>query len=118
HHRRRPGCRRHPRLPRRGPRLAGGGGPPPTPVPPARVAARGGPHRPGRPTAAVAWAGPPGTRVEVRNLFVNTPARREFPRTAQTELGHVKEAFVRLALSRPGVHLTLSHDGRLVYDVP
>jgi DNA mismatch repair protein MutL len=72
----------------------------------------------GRPTAAVAWAGPPGTRVEVRNLFFNTPARRKFLRTAETELGHVKEAFVRLALSRLGVHLTLSHGGRPLYQVP
>jgi DNA mismatch repair protein MutL len=72
----------------------------------------------GRPTAAVAWAGPPGTRVEVKNLFVNTPARRKFLRSAETELGHVREAFVRLALSRLGVHLTLAHGGRLVSEVP
>jgi DNA mismatch repair protein MutL len=67
---------------------------------------------------AVAWAGPPGTRVEVRNLFFNTPARRKFLRTADTELGHIREAFVRLALARLGVHLTLTQDGRLVYEVP
>jgi DNA mismatch repair protein MutL len=72
----------------------------------------------GRATAAVAFAGPPGTRVEVRNLFFNTPARRKFLRSAETELGHVKEAFVRLTLSRLGVHLTLSHDGRRLYEVP
>jgi DNA mismatch repair protein MutL len=72
----------------------------------------------GRATAAVAFAGPPGTRVEVRNLFFNTPARRKFLRTAETEMGQVREAFVRLALSRLGVHLTLSHDERLVYEVP
>jgi DNA mismatch repair protein MutL len=72
----------------------------------------------GRATAAVAFAGPPGTRVEVRNLFFNTPARRKFLRSAETELGHVKEAFVRLALSRLGIHLTLTHDGRLLYEVP
>src|SRR5262249_15633165 len=72
----------------------------------------------GRATAAVAFAGPPGTRVEARNLFFNTPARRKFLRTAETEMGKVREAFVRLAVSRRGVHLTLSHDERLVYEVP
>src|SRR5262245_36449897 len=72
----------------------------------------------GRATAAVAFAGPPGTRVEARNLFFNTPARRKFLRTAETEMGQVREAFVRLALSRLSVHLTLSQDERLVYEVP
>src|SRR5262249_45426093 len=56
----------------------------------------------GRARAAVAFAGPPGTRVEARNLFYNTPARRKFLRTAETEMGQVREAFVRLALSRLG----------------
>jgi len=72
----------------------------------------------GSPKGAVAWAGPGGTRVEVRQLFFNTPARRKFLRAPETELGHIREAFIRLALSRLGVHLTLTHDGRLVYEVP
>jgi DNA mismatch repair protein MutL len=70
------------------------------------------------------WNGSPGTRVEVRHLFYNTPARRKFLKAIPTEMGHVSEAFTRLALAhckplRPhGLHLTLRHNGKSVYDVP
>src|SRR5262245_58512821 len=65
-----------------------------------------------------AWNGSPGTRVEVRHLFFNTPVRRKFLRTVQTEMGHVCETFTRLSLSHPRVHWTLRHGGKLVYEVP
>jgi DNA mismatch repair protein MutL len=65
-----------------------------------------------------AWNGAPGTRVEVRHLFYNTPARRKFLRTIPTEMGHVAEAFTRLALARCELHLTLRHNGKHVYEVP
>ena len=65
-----------------------------------------------------AWNGTPGTRVEVRQLFYNTPVRRKFLRTTATEMGHVAEAFTRLALARPGLHLVLRHNGKHVYEVP
>ncbi len=61
---------------------------------------------------------PVGTTVEVRNLFFNTPVRRKFLRTTQTEMGHISEAFTRLALANPQVHFTLRHNGRPVYDLP
>jgi len=61
---------------------------------------------------------PVGTTIEVRNLFFNTPVRRKFLRTTQTELGHITEAFTRVALANPGVHLTLRHNGRVVHDLP
>ncbi len=61
---------------------------------------------------------PPGTSVEVRQLFFNTPVRQKFLRTTQTEMGHVTEAVTRLALGCPGVHFSLSHGGRLVHDLP
>ncbi len=64
------------------------------------------------------WNGTPGTRVEVRHLFYNTPVRRKFLRAAATEVGHVCETFTRLALARPGLHLTLRHNGKPVYEVP
>jgi DNA mismatch repair protein MutL len=64
------------------------------------------------------WNGAPGTRVEVRHLFFNTPVRRKFLRGTATELGHVTEAFTRLALSQLSLHLTLKHNGRLLYEVP
>jgi DNA mismatch repair protein MutL len=64
------------------------------------------------------WNGAPGTRIEVRHLFFNTPVRRKFLRGAATEIGHISETFTRVALARPGLHLTLRHNTRLVYEVP
>lgn len=63
------------------------------------------------------WNGSPGTRIEVRHLFFNTPVRRKFLRAPATEMGHVCEIITRLALARPGLHLTLRHNGKAVYEV-
>jgi len=54
----------------------------------------------------------PGTVVEVRNLFFNTPGRRKFLRKEETEFGHIADVVTRLALSRPDIHFRLSHNGR------
>ena len=59
-----------------------------------------------------------GTAIEVRQLFYNTPVRRRFLRSPQTEMGHVTEAFTRLALAHPGVHFTLRHNQRALYELP
>ena len=64
------------------------------------------------------WNGASGTRVEVRHLFFNTPARRKFLRGPSTEMGHISETFTRLALAHLGLHLTLSHNGRRLHDIP
>src|SRR4051812_39904579 len=64
------------------------------------------------------WNGAPGTRIEVRHLFYNTPVRRKFLRSVGTEMGHISEAFTRLALSPAAPHLTLRHNGKPVYEVP
>lgn len=61
---------------------------------------------------------PVGTVMEIRNLFYNTPVRRKFLRTPQTEMGHIVEAFTRLALAYPAVHMTLVNGGRTLYDLP
>ncbi|KPK31278.1 MAG: DNA mismatch repair protein [Betaproteobacteria bacterium SG8_40] len=54
-----------------------------------------------------------GSVVEVHNLYFNTPARRKFLRTPATEFGHAEEAFKRIALSRPDVAMSLTHNGRV-----
>lgn len=55
-----------------------------------------------------------GTRVEVRDLFFNVPARRKFLRSTGTESGHVTEVVEAAALTRPEVTFTLTRDGRQV----
>ncbi len=59
-----------------------------------------------------------GTTVTVRDLFFNTPARRKFLRTTNTELGHVTEQIARLALPHPNVAFTLTHNEREVSNLP
>lgn len=61
---------------------------------------------------------PTGTVIEVHNLFYNTPVRRKFMRTTQTEMGHATEAFTRLALAFPHVHFTLRHNERMQHELP
>lgn len=69
----------------------------------------------GRTEPVVIAGGPPGTTVEVRELFFNVPARQKFLRTAQTEMGHITEQVARIALVHIGVEFRLSHNGRLVH---
>jgi DNA mismatch repair protein MutL len=61
---------------------------------------------------------PVGTRVEVRDLLGNVPARLKFMKGEATESAHVAEAVLRLALAFPSVHLRLRSDGRLTHDLP
>ncbi len=59
----------------------------------------------------------PGTQIEVHNLFYNTPVRRKFLRTATTEMGHIGEAFTRLALAHPQVHFVLRNGAKPLHDL-
>lgn len=55
-----------------------------------------------------------GTIVEVHDLYFNTPARRKFLKTENTEFGHCEDAFTRVALSRPNVGFLLQHNGKAI----
>ncbi len=65
--------------------------------------------------APIAWPG--GTTIEVRSLFYNTPARRKFLRTQQTELRHISAMLTRLALAHPKVRFLGFHKGRSILDL-
>jgi DNA mismatch repair protein MutL len=60
----------------------------------------------------------PGTRVEVVDLFANTPARRKFLKAPATEVGHVTELVTRTALAWPSVGFQLRHGQRTLLDYP
>ncbi len=59
-----------------------------------------------------------GTTVSVEDLYYNTPARRKFLKSELTEFGHCEDVFRRLALSRPDVGFSLSHNGRQIHHLP
>ncbi|KMQ80015.1 DNA mismatch repair protein MutL [Candidatus Burkholderia pumila] len=59
-------------------------------------------------------AGAVGTTMEVRELYFNTPARRKFLKSEQTELGHCLGVIRRTALARPDVAISVMHNGKAV----
>lgn len=72
----------------------------------------------GRVAAVTPASGAPGTRVEVRDLFFATPARRKFLRQPRTEADHAIEAVRRLALAWPAVAFRVETDGREALNLP
>ncbi|RYY32787.1 MAG: DNA mismatch repair endonuclease MutL [Sphingobacteriaceae bacterium] len=59
-----------------------------------------------------------GTSLSVKNLFYNTPARRNFLKSNPVEMRHIIDEFQRVALANPQVFLTMHHDGQEVYHLP
>ena len=57
-------------------------------------------------------AAPQGANFSVRNLFYNVPARRKFLKSDNVEFKHIVTEFTRVALTRPGVGFTLTHNGK------
>lgn len=59
-----------------------------------------------------------GTSIAVKNLFYNTPARRNFLKTHSTELKHIIETFKKIALCRPEVSFKLYNDDDPIFEFP
>ena len=60
-------------------------------------------------------AAPRGANFSVRNLFYNVPARRKFLKSDSVEFKHIVSEFIRVALTRPDVGFTLTHNGKDIY---
>ena len=74
--------------------------------------------RDGQIEPAAAAAHPVGTSVEVADLFFNTPARRKFLKSENTEYAHCATVFDRLALANPHIAFELVHNGKTTAKYP
>jgi DNA mismatch repair protein MutL len=72
----------------------------------------------GRKSPVAPAAGPPGTRVEVRDLFYATPARRAFLKSPRSEADAAVAAVERLAMAWPRVGFRVTVDGRQALNLP
>jgi len=63
-------------------------------------------------------ATPNGTSICVKNLFYNTPARRNFLKSNPTEMRYIIDEFQRVALAKPHIAFSLHHDGNEIYRLP
>ncbi len=60
-------------------------------------------------------ATPKGANFAVRNLFYNVPARRKYLKSENVEFGHIVNEFTRIAVTRPDMGFTLTHNSREVF---
>jgi DNA mismatch repair protein MutL len=63
-------------------------------------------------------ATPAGTSICVKNLFFNTPARRNFLKSNPAEMRHIIDEFQRVSMANPHIAFTLHHDGIEIYRLP
>lgn len=77
-----------------------------------KITAENGQH-----STATPAAHPPGTSIELRELYFNTPARRKFLKNEGTEFAYCEEIFKRIALSRPEISFSLQHNGKLIWQL-
>lgn len=61
---------------------------------------------------------PVGTAFEVKNLFFNVPARRNFLKSDKVEFGHISDEFERVSFAHPSIQFSLKHNGVEVYNLP
>lgn len=59
-----------------------------------------------------------GTQIAIKNLFYNTPARRNFLKSNAVEMRHIIDEFTRVALAHPQIFLSLHHDQVEVFNLP
>jgi DNA mismatch repair protein MutL len=59
-----------------------------------------------------------GTSVAIKNLFYNTPGRRNFLKSNQTEFRHIYETFVKLAISHPETEFEFYNNDDLLFNLP
>ncbi|MGY4383794.1 DNA mismatch repair protein MutL [Pedobacter sp. UYP24] len=59
-----------------------------------------------------------GTSICIKNLFYNTPARRNFLKSNPAEMRHIIDEFQRVAMAHPAVAFSLHHDGAEIYRLP
>lgn len=63
-------------------------------------------------------AAAPGTSISIKNLFFNTPARRNFLKSNPVEMRHIIEEFQRVALAHPKIFFSLHSDGNEMFHLP
>ena len=56
-----------------------------------------------------------GTSISIKNLFYNTPARRNFLKSDPVEMRHIVDEFQRVALANPNIFFTMHHNGQEVF---
>ncbi|MGX5688640.1 DNA mismatch repair endonuclease MutL [Arcticibacter tournemirensis] len=61
---------------------------------------------------------PAGTSISIKNLFYNTPARRNFLKANPVELRHMIDEFQRVALAHSDIHFTFHHEGNELFHLP
>lgn len=61
---------------------------------------------------------PKGSSFEIKNLFYNVPARRNFLKSDQVEFGHIQDEFERVAFAHPSISFSLVHNETVVYELP
>lgn len=73
----------------------------------------------GGPVSSVeVYASSPGTRIEVEELFFNTPGRQKFLKTTATEFSHMCHVVQQAALACPSTQFRLTHNDHVVFDFP
>jgi DNA mismatch repair protein MutL len=61
---------------------------------------------------------PNGSSIAIKNLFYNTPARRNFLKSNPAEMRHIIDEFQRVAMAKPNISFSLHHDGIEIYRLP